>query len=49
MGGYDLMNVAEDMHQLILSMHIGKIMIVGHDWGAAVGAVYPNLPILEEV
>jgi pimeloyl-ACP methyl ester carboxylesterase len=39
-GGYDLGNVAEDMHQLVLSMHIEKVMIVGHDWGAAVGAVY---------
>ena len=39
-GGYDLANVAEDLHQLVLSMGISKVKVVGHDWGAAVGAVY---------
>jgi pimeloyl-ACP methyl ester carboxylesterase len=38
--GYDLNNVAEDIHQLVLSMGISKVKVVGHDWGAAVGAVY---------
>jgi pimeloyl-ACP methyl ester carboxylesterase len=38
--GYDLGNVAEDIHQLVLSMGISKVKVVGHDWGAAVGAVY---------
>jgi pimeloyl-ACP methyl ester carboxylesterase len=38
--GYDLGNVAEDIHQLVLSMGISKAKVVGHDWGAAVGAVY---------
>jgi pimeloyl-ACP methyl ester carboxylesterase len=38
--GYDLNNVAEDIHQLVLSMGIAKIKVVGHDWGAAIGAVY---------
>ena len=38
--GYDLANLAEDIHQLILSLNISKIKVVGHDWGGAVGAVY---------
>jgi pimeloyl-ACP methyl ester carboxylesterase len=38
--GYDLGNVAEDIHQLVLSLGIAKVKVVGHDWGAAVGAVY---------
>ena len=38
--GYDLSNVAEDIHQLSLSMGYAKAKVVGHDWGAAVGAVY---------
>ena len=39
-GGYDLANVAEDIHQLVVTMGVGKVKIVGHDWGGAVGAVY---------
>jgi len=38
--GYDLSNLAEDIHQLVLSMGISKVKVVGHDWGGAVGAVY---------
>jgi pimeloyl-ACP methyl ester carboxylesterase len=38
--GYDLANLAEDIHQLVLSLSISKIKVVGHDWGGAVGAVY---------
>jgi pimeloyl-ACP methyl ester carboxylesterase/heme-degrading monooxygenase HmoA len=38
--GYDLSNVAEDIHQIASSMRIAKVKVVGHDWGAAVGAVY---------
>src|ERR1700722_1951709 len=38
--GYDLGNGAEDIHQLIFSLGISKVKVVGHDWGAAVGAVY---------
>jgi pimeloyl-ACP methyl ester carboxylesterase len=38
--GYDLANLAEDIHLLILSLNISKIKVVGHDWGGAVGAVY---------
>jgi pimeloyl-ACP methyl ester carboxylesterase len=38
--GYDVNNVAEDIHQLVLSMGISRIKVVGHDWGAAIGAVY---------
>jgi pimeloyl-ACP methyl ester carboxylesterase/heme-degrading monooxygenase HmoA len=39
-GGYDLGNLAEDMHQLVLSLDLSSIKVVAHDWGAAVGAVY---------
>jgi pimeloyl-ACP methyl ester carboxylesterase len=28
--GYDLGNVAEDIHQLVLSMGISKVKVVGH-------------------
>ena len=38
--GYDLANVTEDIHQLVASLGISRIKLVGHDWGAAVGAVY---------
>jgi pimeloyl-ACP methyl ester carboxylesterase/heme-degrading monooxygenase HmoA len=38
--GYDLGNLAEDMHQLLLSLDLSRIKVVAHDWGAAVGAVY---------
>ena len=38
--GYDLANLAEDIHQLVLSLNLSKIKVVGHDWGGAVGAVY---------
>jgi pimeloyl-ACP methyl ester carboxylesterase/heme-degrading monooxygenase HmoA len=38
--GYDLSNLAEDMHQLVLSLGISSIKVVAHDWGGAVGAVY---------
>lgn len=38
--GFDLANLAEDIHHLILSLNISKIKVVGHDWGGAVGAVY---------
>jgi pimeloyl-ACP methyl ester carboxylesterase/heme-degrading monooxygenase HmoA len=39
-GGYDLSNLAEDLHQLVLSLNLSKIKVVGHDWGGAAGAVY---------
>jgi pimeloyl-ACP methyl ester carboxylesterase len=39
-GGYDLANLAEDIHLLASSMRISNVKVVGHDWGAAVGAVY---------
>ena len=38
--GYDLGNLAEDIHQLVLSLNTSKVKVVGHDWGGAVGAVY---------
>jgi pimeloyl-ACP methyl ester carboxylesterase/heme-degrading monooxygenase HmoA len=39
-GGYDLSNIAEDLHQLVVSLNLSKIKVVGHDWGGAAGAVY---------
>lgn len=39
-GGYDLSNVAEDIHQLAVAMGHQRVKVVGHDWGGAVGAVY---------
>jgi pimeloyl-ACP methyl ester carboxylesterase/heme-degrading monooxygenase HmoA len=38
--GYDLSNLAEDMHQLVLSLGLPRIKVVAHDWGGAVAAVY---------
>ena len=38
--GFDLANLAEDMHQIATTMAIARVKVVGHDWGAAVGAVY---------
>lgn len=38
--GYDLSTVAEDIHQLAVAMGRERVKIVGHDWGASVGAVY---------
>jgi pimeloyl-ACP methyl ester carboxylesterase/heme-degrading monooxygenase HmoA len=42
-GGYDLSTVAEDMHQLAVSMGHQRVKLAGHDWGAAVSAVYALL------
>jgi pimeloyl-ACP methyl ester carboxylesterase len=39
-GGYDLGNLAEDIHQLAVSINVSRVKVVGHDWGASVGAVY---------
>jgi pimeloyl-ACP methyl ester carboxylesterase len=38
--GYDLATVAEDVHQLVASLGLSSVKVVGHDWGGAVGAVY---------
>ncbi|MBO0719930.1 MAG: alpha/beta fold hydrolase [Blastocatellia bacterium] len=38
--GYDLANVAEDIHQLVAGLGYQRVKVMGHDWGAAVGAVY---------
>jgi pimeloyl-ACP methyl ester carboxylesterase len=38
--GYDLSTVAEDIHQVTLSMGYSRVKVVGHDWGASVGTVY---------
>jgi pimeloyl-ACP methyl ester carboxylesterase len=39
-GGYDLTNVAEDIHQLVRALGHEKVEVVAHDWGGAVGAIY---------
>jgi len=39
-GGFDLTNVAEDVHQLVQREGFKHVMVAGHDWGGAVGAVY---------
>ena len=36
--GYDLPNLANDLHQLIAKFGHKHIALAGHDWGAAVGA-----------
>jgi pimeloyl-ACP methyl ester carboxylesterase/heme-degrading monooxygenase HmoA len=38
--GYNLSNVAEDIHELTRSLGYTRVKIVGHDWGASVAAVY---------
>lgn len=38
--GYDLPNLAEDIHQLVRTLDPGEVDVVGHDWGGAVAAVY---------
>lgn len=35
--GYDALNVAEDLHQLVRQLGFGRIGLVGHDVGASVG------------
>jgi pimeloyl-ACP methyl ester carboxylesterase len=39
-GGYDLSTVSEDIHQMAVAMGRQRVRVVGHDWGASVGAVY---------
>jgi pimeloyl-ACP methyl ester carboxylesterase len=39
-GGYDLINVSEDIHQLVRALGHEKVEVVAHDWGGAVGAIY---------
>lgn len=38
--GYDLPNLAEDLHQLSRALAVSSAEVVGHDWGAAVAAAY---------
>ncbi len=39
-GGYDLPSVSEDIHLLASTLGLKAVDVVGHDWGAAVAAVY---------
>ena len=39
-GGYDLPRVSEDIHLLASMLGLKEVDVAGHDWGAAVAAVY---------
>lgn len=39
-GGYELVDIAEDIHHLLEALGAVGVEIIGHDWGAAVAAVY---------
>jgi pimeloyl-ACP methyl ester carboxylesterase len=38
--GYDLPNVAEDIHELVEKLGLKQVDLGGHDWGGALGAVF---------
>jgi pimeloyl-ACP methyl ester carboxylesterase len=38
--GYDMNNVADDIHELVLSLGYSEIFLAGHDWGAATAYSY---------
>src|SRR5947209_4827051 len=38
--GYELPDLAEDIHQLVTALGFSDVDVIGHDWGAAVGAAY---------
>jgi pimeloyl-ACP methyl ester carboxylesterase len=40
LGGYTLSSLAEDIHQLVQHVGLGRVMVAGHDWGGAVAYVY---------
>lgn len=35
-GGYDPQTLGDEVSQLIRNLHVGRAMLVGHDWGGAV-------------
>jgi pimeloyl-ACP methyl ester carboxylesterase len=39
-GSYDLPSVSEDIHVLASTLGLKQVDVAGHDWGAAVAAVY---------
>jgi pimeloyl-ACP methyl ester carboxylesterase len=39
-GGYDTDNVADDIHELAASLGFDRILLAGHDWGAATAYSY---------
>ncbi len=41
-GGYDVRNVAEDIHRLVATLGFGQIDLVGHDVGAWVAYAYAS-------
>ena len=38
--GYDTDNVADDIHELVVSLGFEKILLAGHDWGGATAYSY---------
>jgi pimeloyl-ACP methyl ester carboxylesterase/heme-degrading monooxygenase HmoA len=38
--GFDLPNVADDLHELMAKLRVQGAVAVGHDWGGAIGAVW---------
>lgn len=38
--GYELPDLAEDIHQLVNAIGYDNVEVIGHDWGAAVSACY---------
>src|SRR5882757_8080019 len=38
--GYELPELAEDVHQIVGHLGMAEVDVVGHDWGGAVAAVY---------
>ena len=39
-GGYDTNNVADDVHELVVSLGFDSVYLAGHDWGAATAYSY---------
>jgi pimeloyl-ACP methyl ester carboxylesterase len=39
-GGYDTDNVADDVHELVRALGHERILLAGHDWGAATAYAY---------
>jgi pimeloyl-ACP methyl ester carboxylesterase len=41
--GYTILSLAEDINQLMIALHLEKVNIVGHDWGAPIGYAFSAL------
>ncbi len=40
--GYDIFSLTDDIHALIHAMHLEKPILVGHDWGGALGWLFAH-------